>query len=151
MQVEKQYNFLTFYLKKIAFKFVLFSSSQSLSSSSFERSLVANWPVIEKALSASTEVGGIHFGALINFLNKRGMSDWMPHWAYESQRFSIKLGSSQVKFLTFQTWLDLKFSSSSSFKLENLKLIIVKLDLTWTWNFKFKFKFSGFQGPCWTL
>ena len=54
------------------------------------------------------------------------------------------------KFVTFQTWLDLKFSGSSSFKLENLKLIMVKLDLTWTWNFKFGFKFSSFQGPCWT-
>ena len=55
------------------------------------QSLVANWPVIEKALSLSTEFGGIQFRALNNFLNKRGMSDWMPHWAYESQRFSIKL------------------------------------------------------------
>ena len=57
----------------------------------------------------------------------------------------------KFKFVTFQTWLDLKFSGSSSFKLENLKLIMVKLDLTWTWNFKFGFKFSSFQGPCWTL
>ena len=54
--------------------------------------MVANWPVIEKALSLSTEVGGIHFRALNNFLNKKGMSDWMPHRAYESQRYSIKLG-----------------------------------------------------------
>ena len=45
----------------------------------------------------------------------------------------------------------MKFRGSSSFKLENLKLIMVKLDLTWTWNFKFGFNFSGFQGPCWTL
>jgi hypothetical protein len=30
--------------------------------------------LIEKALSLSTEVGGIHFRALNNFLNKRGMS-----------------------------------------------------------------------------
>ena len=50
----------------------------------------------------------------------------------------------KFKFVTFQTWLDLKFSGSSSFKLENLKLIMVKLDL----NLKFQvrvqvFKFSG--------
>ena len=69
-------------------------------------------------------------------------------WLKKLSHFQL---SSQVKFVTFQTWLDLKFSGSSSFKLENLKLIMVKPDLTWTWNFKFKFKFSSFQGPCWTL
>ena len=93
------------------YKKLLRKQELNVSSSSFVQSLVANWPVIEKALSLS----------------------------------------SQVKFVTFQTWLDLKFSGSSSFKLENLKLIMVKPDLTWTWNFKFKFKFSSFQGPCWTL
>ena len=69
-------------------------------------------------------------------------------WLKKLSHFQL---SSQVKFVTFQTWLDLKFSGSSSFKLENLKLIMVKPDLTWTWNFKFGFKFSSFQGPCWTL
>ena len=69
-------------------------------------------------------------------------------WLKKLSHFQL---SSQVKFVTFQTWLDLKFSGSSSFKLENLKLIMVKPDLTWTWNFKFKFKFSSFQGPCFTL
>ena len=53
----------------------------------------------------------------------------------------------RFRFLTFQTWLDLKFLGSSSFKPEDLKMIMVKPDLTWTWNSKFGFKFSGFQGP----
>ena len=62
------------------YKKLLKTKELNVSSSSFVQSLVANWPVIEKALSLSTEFGGIQFRALNNFLNKRGMSDWMPHW-----------------------------------------------------------------------
>ena len=61
-------------------------------------------------------------------------------WLKKLSHFQL---SSQVKFVTFQTWLDLKFSGSSSFKLENLKLIMVKLDL----NLKFQVQVFKFSGP----